>query len=62
MPELLVTPPPVLLPRVETQEDEKPAGGGLGTKRRLGGLLGSAFKRKPRGIVVFPRLFEGDVG
>jgi len=41
---------------------KKPAGGGLRTKRRLGGLLGSAFKRELRGIIFFPRLFEGDVG
>jgi hypothetical protein len=41
---------------------KKPAGGGLRTKRRLGGLLGSALKRDLRGIIFFPRLFEGDVG
>ena len=41
---------------------KKPAGGGLRTKRQLGGLLGSALKRELRGIIFFPRLFEGDVG
>ena len=41
---------------------KRPAGGGLRTKRRLGGLLGSPFKRELRGIIFFPRLFEGDVG
>jgi hypothetical protein len=40
---------------------KKPAGGGLRTKGRWA-LLGSALKRELRGFVVFPRLFEGDVG
>ena len=41
---------------------KKPAGGGLETKRRLGGLLGSALKRELGGIIFFPRLFEGHIG
>jgi hypothetical protein len=41
---------------------KSPLAAGLGRRGSLGGLLGSALKRELRGIIFFPRLFEGDVG